>query len=56
MGEMYKEEWVQNLVRQIQDYIVLNSGWLGIDKSSSKYILDYACGDGTVSKVSAETV
>lgn len=49
MDSMYQVEWVQKLLSQIQDCLRQNSSWLGIDTSKPQRILDYACGNGTVS-------
>lgn len=46
---MYQMEWVQKLIRQIQHCLQSNSAWLGIDRSKRQRVLDYACGNGTVS-------
>ncbi|KAF2183040.1 S-adenosyl-L-methionine-dependent methyltransferase [Zopfia rhizophila CBS 207.26] len=48
-GPMYQMEWVQKLIRQIQHCLQTNSAWLGIDQSKRQRVLDYACGNGTVS-------
>lgn len=48
---MYKQPWVQAMVKQIQDYLVANAAWLGIDPSRKQRVLDYACGHGTISLV-----
>lgn len=49
---MYELEWVQKLIRQIQHCLQMNSSWLGINQTEPQRVLDYACGDGTVSTVS----
>lgn len=48
---MYKQPWVQALVKQIQDFLVANAVWLGIDPEKEQRVLDYACGHGTISLV-----
>jgi hypothetical protein len=56
MASMYQVEWVQNLLRQIKDCLRQNSDWLGIDAAKPQRILDYACGNGTVSAVSTNAI
>jgi len=53
---MYHKEWVQKLIRQIQQCLQTNSDWLGIDRNVSQRVLDYACGNGTVSSVSDQNI
>ncbi|KAL4741679.1 S-adenosyl-L-methionine-dependent methyltransferase [Aspergillus similis] len=48
-GPLYQEAWIQKLLGQIQTCLQTNSDWLGIDPSRPQRILDYACGNGTVS-------
>lgn len=50
-GPMYHQPWVQNLIRQIQEFLQANYEWLDIDQTSNQRVLDYACGNGTVSGV-----
>lgn len=52
-GPMYQEPWVQKLIQQIQHFLQAQAeaGWLDIDQSKPQRILDYACGNGTVSSV-----
>lgn len=52
---MYGEEWVKDLVKKIQVYLQENKEWLGIDERKEQRVLDYACGHGTISLVSAHT-
>jgi SAM-dependent methyltransferase len=49
MDAMYKLPWVQKLLAQIKGCLEQNSDWLGIDATKPQRILDYACGNGTVS-------
>ncbi|RYP67899.1 hypothetical protein DL770_008530 [Monosporascus sp. CRB-9-2] len=49
-GHLYKEEWVKKLLRQIEDFLQTESDWLGVSKSEPQRVLDYACGNGTVSR------
>ena len=49
-GAMYAEPWVQQGIQQIKDMLVEHHEFVGID-CSTKRVLDYACGDGTVTKV-----
>ncbi|TPX07909.1 uncharacterized protein E0L32_010364 [Thyridium curvatum] len=49
MNSMYQVDWVQKLLMQIKECLRQNSDWLGIDPSKPQTILDYACGNGTVS-------
>ena len=53
---MYKEEWVQQLIRTIQTYLVDNHAWVDINPSKAQRVLDYACGHGTVSGVSQSII
>ena len=48
---MYKQPWVQAMVKQIQDFLVANAEWIGIEPSREQRVLDYACGHGTISLV-----
>lgn len=50
---MYLEPWVQKLIQQIQQLLQAQAetGWLEIDQSTPQRVLDYACGNGTVSGV-----
>jgi hypothetical protein len=52
MASMYEVGWVKKLLDQIKACLKQNSDWLGIDPSKPQRILDYACGNGTVSAVS----
>ena len=51
---MYCQEWVQSLIDQIQQFLQENYEWLGIEADGSQRVLDYACGNGTVSRVSSD--
>lgn len=53
---MYKQPWVQALVKQVQDYLVANAEWLGINPEKEQRVLDYACGHGTISLVRPTTL
>ncbi|KAE8396674.1 hypothetical protein BDV23DRAFT_177669 [Aspergillus alliaceus] len=46
---LYQETWVQKLLQHIQDFLQVNSDWFGIDPFLPQRVLDYACGNGTVS-------
>lgn len=48
---MYNEKWVQDLIQQLRDYVGSNYAWLGLDANKAQRVLDYACGDGTMSEV-----
>jgi 2-polyprenyl-3-methyl-5-hydroxy-6-metoxy-1,4-benzoquinol methylase len=50
--KMYSQQWVQDQIHKIQTYIRDNRSWVGMDDSSSQRVLDYACGNGTISLVS----
>ncbi|KAH8694050.1 S-adenosyl-L-methionine-dependent methyltransferase [Talaromyces proteolyticus] len=54
-GPLYQEPWIRKLLQQIQICLQMNSDWLGIDLSRPQRILDYACGNGTVSSVRSAT-
>jgi hypothetical protein len=45
--------WVQKLILQIQQFLQAQAeaGWLEIDQNKPQRVLDYACGNGTVSGV-----
>ena len=48
--------WIQNLAKQITDWLQQHTAWIGIQHSTSGKgykMLDYACGGGMVSKVGA---
>lgn len=53
---MYLEPWVQKLIQQITQLLQAQAeaGWLEIDPSTPQRVLDYACGNGTVSGVMTE--
>ncbi|KAF5860131.1 hypothetical protein ETB97_001989 [Aspergillus alliaceus] len=46
---LYQDTWVQKLLQHIQDFLQVNSDWFGIDPFLPQRVLDYACGNGTVS-------
>jgi hypothetical protein len=50
---MYMKPWVQKLILQIQQFLQAQAkaGWLDIDQNKPQRVLDYACGNGTVSGV-----
>ncbi|KAI0126685.1 S-adenosyl-L-methionine-dependent methyltransferase [Xylariales sp. AK1849] len=48
-GPLYELEWIQKLIGHIQHCLRSNTTWLGIEQSKSQRVLDYACGNGTVS-------
>lgn len=50
---MYTKPWVQKLIQQIQQFLhaQAKAGWLDIDQIMPQRVLDYACGNGTVSRV-----
>ncbi|KAK4505978.1 hypothetical protein PRZ48_003943 [Zasmidium cellare] len=50
MGPMYKEKWVQGLIQQLKDFVASNPAWLGLDVGKEQRVLDYACGNGTISE------
>ncbi|KAJ9629480.1 hypothetical protein H2203_001854 [Taxawa tesnikishii (nom. ined.)] len=52
---MYDLEWVQKLIRQIRQCLQTNSAWLGVAPKKPQRILDYACGNGTVSSALLKT-
>lgn len=53
---MYKQPWVQAMVKQVQDFLVANADWLGINPDREGHrVLDYACGHGTISLVRLAT-
>lgn len=56
MNSMYQVDWVQKLLMQIKECLRQSSDWLGIDPSKPQKILDYACGNGTVSLVSIDSL
>ncbi|KAM0713944.1 hypothetical protein Q7P37_010907 [Cladosporium fusiforme] len=51
-GPMYTKPWVQKLIQQIQQVLhaQAEAGWLDIDQIMPQRVLDYACGNGTVSR------
>lgn len=49
---MYKEKWVQDLIGQLKDFVGSNHAWLGLDEAKRQRVLDYACGNGTISEAS----
>lgn len=49
---MYKEKWVQDLIEELKDFVASNHTWLGLDANRPQRVLDYACGNGTISEVS----
>lgn len=49
---MYKEKWVQDLIQQLKDFVASNHPWLGLEADKEQRVLDYACGNGTISEVS----
>ncbi|KAF2160852.1 hypothetical protein M409DRAFT_28732 [Zasmidium cellare ATCC 36951] len=49
-GPMYKEKWVQDLIQQLKDFVGANHSWLGLDVDKKQRVLDYACGNGTISE------
>ena len=59
---VYDEEWIQQIGRQITEFLQGNVTWIGLQperaKEDSKFqgapvsMLDYACGQGVASKVS----
>jgi hypothetical protein len=50
---MYMKPWVQKLILQIQQFLQAQAkaGWLDIGQNKPQRVLDYACGNGTVSGV-----
>lgn len=52
MRSMYQVDWVKKLLSQIQECLQHNSDWLGIEADKPQRVLDYACGNGTVTTVS----
>lgn len=48
---MYELDWIKELLRQIRRFLQSEKSWLGIDENKKQRILDYACGNGTVSSV-----
>lgn len=48
---MYDQQWVKDLVRNIQVYLQHNKGWLSLDETAEQRVLDYACGHGTITLV-----
>lgn len=51
-GFMYSEPWVQDLLFQPTTFAQTNKDWLEV--TDSKRVLDYACGNGVLSKALAE--
>lgn len=56
---VFGQEWVQNLARQITDFLHANIAWLGLEPAGAVEgsglpvsMLDYACGNGAASRVS----
>lgn len=59
---VYGEEWIQQVGRQITDFLEGNVSWIGLQparaEEGSRFqgapvsMLDYACGNGVASKVS----
>ena len=59
---VYGEEWIQQVGRQITDFLQGNVAWIGLQPATAKEgagfqgapvsMLDYACGNGVASKVS----
>ena len=58
---MFKQEWVQNLMRQIAENLQSHIDWIGIRRTTATggmasqdtpvKMLDYACGSGIASRV-----
>lgn len=61
---VYGEEWIQQIGRQIAEFLQKNVAWIGLQperaKEGSEFqgapvsMLDYACGHGVASKVSRQ--
>jgi len=53
---MYLKPWVQKLIQQIRQSLQAQTeaDWVDIDRRKPQRVLDYACGNGTVSGVSIE--
>ncbi|VUC31141.1 unnamed protein product [Clonostachys rosea] len=51
---VFKDQWVHDLQAQISDFLIANIDWLSIpsdtQKTPSAKLMDYACGNGIVSR------
>jgi hypothetical protein len=54
---VFKDKWVHDLQNQISEFLMGNLDWIGVqsptvDNSRQTKLMDYACGNGIVSRVS----
>jgi hypothetical protein len=57
---VFKDKWVHDLQSQISEFLTGNMDWIGVQLPPSENgrptkLMDYACGNGIVSRVSLLT-
>lgn len=51
---VFKDKWVHDLQAQISGFLQENAEWVGVPEQSrpgQKKLMDYACGNGIVTRV-----